>query len=48
LDTSRLKSLTPDVLIGVSILRDRVIDQLTREIQALRDELEAFRLEVKQ
>ncbi len=28
-------------------VRDRLIEQLTREIQALKEELESFRLEVK-
>lgn len=31
----------------VCIFRDRLIEQLTREIQALKEELESFRLEVK-
>ena len=36
------------VCVCVSVcFRDRLIDQLTREIQALKDELESFRLEVK-
>lgn len=28
-------------------IRDRLIEQLTREIQALKEELESFRLEVR-
>lgn len=34
------------IILSVSI-RDRLIEQLTREIQALKEELESFRLEVK-
>lgn len=33
-------------IVSVSI-RDRLIEQLTREIQALKEELESFRLEVR-
>lgn len=35
-------------MISLSVfIRDRLIEQLTREIQALKEELESFRLEVK-